>query len=204
MYLIGLTGGIASGKSTAAAALRAAGAPVVDADALAREVVEPGRPAYDAIVRAFGPSVVRPDGRLDRAALGRLVFADEARRRELEAIVHPAVGAEIEAWLARQKDAGAPAAVLEIPLLFESGWDRRVDESWVIDVPVETQVERLVRRDGLSREEARARVAAQLPREERLRRATRVFFNDGDVESLKAAVTAAWREVLAKIGGGAA
>ncbi|MBE3590028.1 MAG: dephospho-CoA kinase [Firmicutes bacterium] len=201
MYRIGLTGGIASGKSTAAAALRAAGAPVVDADALAREVVEPGRPAYDAVVRAFGPSVLLPDGRLDRAALARIVFRDEARRRELEAIVHPAVGAEIEAWLARQEAAGERAAVLEIPLLFESGWDRRVHECWVVDVPPEMQVERLVRRDGLTPEEARARLAAQMPREERLRRATRVFRNDGDVEALRAAVVAAWREVLARVGG---
>lgn len=198
LRVIGLTGGIASGKSTAAQALRDAGAPVLDADDVARLVTAPGGPAYDAVRKAFGDAVLRDDGTLDRAALGRLVFADPDARRRLESIVHPAVSAEIERWLDERRKAGSAAAVLVIPLLVETGWDRRVDEVWVIDLSEETQLARLAARDGLNRDEARARLAAQASRTRRLAAATRVFVNEDAPDALRDAVVRAWREALGR------
>lgn len=190
---VGLTGGVASGKSTVAALLRELGAVVVDSDVLAREVVEPGTPGLAAVVGAFGPAVLTADGALDRPALGAVVFGDEAARRRLEAILHPLIRAR-----AAELEAAAPegtVVVHDIPLLVETGQADRFDAVLVVDVPVETQVERMVRDRGMSREDALARVAAQADRELRLAAATHVVDNTGTREDLRDRVT----EVLEKL-----
>jgi dephospho-CoA kinase len=190
---VGLTGGVASGKSTVAALLRELGAVVVDSDVLAREVVEPGTPGLAAVVAAFGPEVLTADGALDRPALGAVVFGDEAARRRLEAILHPLIRAR-----AAELEAAAPegtVVVHDIPLLVETGQADRFDAVLVVDVPVDTQVERMVRDRGMSREDALARVAAQAEREQRLAAATHVVDNTGTREDLRDRVT----EVLEKL-----
>ena len=190
---VGLTGGVASGKSTVAALLRELGAVVVDSDVLAREVVEPGTPGLAAVVEAFGPGVLTADGALDRPALGAVVFGDEAARRRLEAILHPLIRAR-----AAELEAAAPegtVVVHDIPLLVETGQADRFDAVLVVDVPVETQVERMVRDRGMSREDALARVAAQADRDQRLAAATHVVDNTGTREDLRDRVT----EVLEKL-----
>ena len=190
---VGLTGGVASGKSTVAALLRELGAVVVDSDVLAREVVEPGTPGLAAVVEAFGPEVLTADGALDRPALGAVVFGDEAARRRLEAILHPLIRAR-----AAELEAAAPegtVVVHDIPLLVETGQADRFDAVLVVDVPVETQVGRMVRDRGMSREDALARVAAQADREQRLAAATHVVDNTGTREDLRDRVT----EVLEKL-----
>lgn len=196
MRVIGLTGGIASGKSTAAQALRELGAPVVDADDLAHAAIEPGGAAYEAVREAFGEAILRADGTIDRKRLARLVFRDPEARRRLEAIVHPAVTHALAEWIEAQRRAGAPAAVVVVPLLVETGWHRRVDEVWVVDAPEEVQIARLRARDGLGEEEARVRIRAQASRAKRLRAATRVFPNDGDAAALREAVAQAWRSLV--------
>jgi len=184
---VGLTGGVASGKSAVAALLRELGAVVIDSDQLAREVVEPGSPGLAAVVEEFGETVLTGDGHLDRAALGSLVFGDEASRRRLEGILHPLIrarAAEAEA------EAGSGALVVhDIPLLVETGQADRFDAVLVVDVPVETQVERMVRDRGWSAEDARSRVAAQADREERRAVATHVIDNTGTHDDLRERVT---------------
>ena len=195
MLRVGLTGGIASGKSAVADELAAHGAVVVDADVLAREVVEPGTPGLAAVVSRFGPQVLTPDGRLDRPGLGRLVFADAAARRDLEQIVHPAVRARA-AELERAAPAGA-VMVHVIPLLVETGQADDFDLCVVVDLARATQLQRLRQRNDLSREEAEARLAAQASREERLAVADRVLDNSGSPEALREAVAALWAELTA-------
>jgi dephospho-CoA kinase len=184
---VGLTGGVASGKSSVAAILTELGALVVDADQLAREVVEPGTPGLAAVVDAFGPRVLTEDGRLDRPALGAKVFGDEAARRRLEGILHPLIrarAAEVEA-------AAAPGTLVvhDIPLLAETGQADAFDAVIVVDVPVETQVDRMVRDRGWTREDAEARVAAQADREQRRAVATYVVDNTGTRDDLRDRVT---------------
>ena len=184
---VGLTGGVASGKSTVSAILERLGAVVVDADVLAREVVAPGTDGLAEVVEAFGPDVLSPDGSLDRPALGVLVFGDQARRRVLEGIIHPRVrarAAEIEA-------AAPPGSVVvhDIPLLTETGQGGSFDAVVVVDVPVGTQVARMVEQRGMTREDAEARVAAQASRAERLAVATYVVENTGTVDQLRDRVT---------------
>ena len=177
---VGLTGGVASGKSTVAAMLRDLGVVVVDADALAREVVAPGTPGLAAVVAEFGPDVLDADGALDRAALGRLVFGDPARRAALEAIVHPLVRAR-----AAELESSAPEGTLvvhDIPLLVETGQVGRFDAVLVVDVPTQMQVDRAVRDRGWPEEEARSRIAAQASRDDRLAAATYVLDNTGTRE----------------------
>jgi len=196
MRIIGLTGSIASGKSTVSAILREIGAPVIDADAIVHELQRPGTEVTAAIAREFGPGVIRPDGTLDRAALGRIVFADPERRRALEAIVHPAVRAEMLRRIESLRQEGRPAVVLDIPLLYESGWDRFVDEVWVVFVDRDTQKARLMARNGLSPEDAEVRIAAQADLDEKARRADRVIDNRGDLAGTRAQVLAAWQAVV--------
>jgi len=184
--LVGLTGGIATGKTTFAAALRAQGLPVVDADELARRVVAPGAPALAAIAEAFGPAVLGPDGALDRKALGRLVFADAGARRRLEAITHPAIRRAMEAETARLAAAGHDLVVYDSPLLYEAGLEGAVSLVVVVYAPREAQLARLQARDGLSRAEAEARLAAQLPIEEKAGRADAVVDNADDGRPLDA------------------
>ena len=193
MTRVGLTGGVASGKSTVSAILAELGAVVIDADLLAREVVAPGTEGLAAVVEEFGPDVLGPDGGLDRPRLGALVFADPERRRALESIIHPRVrarAAEIEA-AAR---AGA-VVVHDIPLLAETGQAASFEAVVVVDVPVEVQVDRMVRVRGMSEADARARIAAQADRDARLAVATYVVENTGDLDELRARVEEVYRTI---------
>ncbi|MCC7073971.1 MAG: dephospho-CoA kinase [Deltaproteobacteria bacterium] len=193
MKLIGLTGGIASGKSAVARMLRAAGVPVIDADLLAKEAVAPGTTTFGAVVARFGGGVLAPDGGLDRKALGALVFSDAAARADLNAIVHPAVAALAAERLDALRAQGAPLAVYEVPLLFESGLERVMGATLLVAAPEDLQVQRMATRDGLDEAAARARIAAQLPLEEKRKRATAVIDNDGTLEQLALRLGAAWR-----------
>lgn len=189
MLRVGLTGGIASGKTSVADQLAARGAVVIDSDVLAREVVEPGTPGLVAIVQRFGEEVLT-GGRLDRARLGALVFADPAARHDLESIVHPAVRARA-AELERQAPADA-VVVHVIPLLVETGQARDFDVLVVVDLDPAAQLERLRNRNGLSVEEARSRMVAQASRVERLAVADHVLENDGPPEDLARQVGQLW------------
>jgi dephospho-CoA kinase len=193
MLRVGLTGGIGAGKGEVARRLAAYGALVIDADQVAREVVAPGTPGLDEIVRAFGAGVLRADGSLDRESLGELVFSDAALRGQLNAIVHPRVGErmrEIE-----ETAAAADVAVHEIPLLAEGGLASAFDVVVVVDAPPEVQVERLVSMRGMTRPQALARMSAQASREERLAVATFVVDNSGTLEDLDGQVAALWAEL---------
>lgn len=190
---VGLTGGVASGKSTVSARLAELGAVVIDADVLARQVVAPGTEGLEEIVAEFGEDLLTPEGELDRARLAALVFHDESSRRALEAIVHPrvrAAGGQLER--AAPEDA---VVVHDIPLLVETGQAGAFDAVVVVDVPVETQLERMVRDRGATPEEARARIAAQAGREERLAKATHVVDNAGSPAELRTAVTELYAEL---------
>lgn len=184
MRVVGLTGGIGSGKSTLAAEVRGLGVPVVDADAVARAVVAPGTPALAEIAATFGPEMLRPDGALDRPRLGALVFRDAAARRRLEAITHPAVRAATAAELSRLAAEGTALALYDVPLLYEAGLEATLDAVIVVWVPRAVQLERVCRRDGLSRAEAEARLAAQLPLDDKAARADAVVDNCGPREDL--------------------
>lgn len=186
--IVGVTGGIASGKSTVARAFAAHGIPWVDADDVAREVVEPGEPALADIAERFGPRVLLADGSLNRRALREIVFADEAERRWLEGVTHPRIRQRILAHLARLEAEGAPYVLLVSPLLFESGQSELVDRCLVIDVPESLQIERTAARDDVDEAQARAIVAAQIPRSERLARADDVIDNTGGEDDLAAQV----------------
>lgn len=196
MRVIGLTGGIASGKSTVAGILAKLGAAIVDADQLAREVVVPGEAAYQAIVAEFGAGILHPDGTINRLALGKLVFADPAARRRLERITHPAIARRAEERLAALKEAGTPVIVYMAPLLIEAGATSRVDEIWVVYADRETQVARLMARDGISRTEALQRLAAQMPMEEKRTYGKVVIDNRGAPEETERQVREIWdREI---------
>ena len=186
-FIVALTGGIASGKSEVERRFRALGVHVADADLVSREVVEPGTPGLAEIVDAFGPGALDAQGRLDRAAMRRRVFADDEARRRLEAIIHPRVRAALRAACAAAPGAYAIAA---IPLFAEAGraaydW---VDRVLVVDVPVEVQLQRLLRRDGIDEALARRMIGAQASREERLAVADDVIANDGGLDALDTAV----------------
>jgi dephospho-CoA kinase len=183
---VGLTGGIGSGKSTVSGIMRELGAIVIDSDLLAREVVAPGTPGLAQVVDAFGPDVLTPDGTMDRAKVGAIVFADPEQRQRLEGIIWPLVG---RASAALAATAGPDDLVVhDIPLLVETGQQSAFDAVVVVDVPVEVQVERLVRDRGMSGEEARARIAAQATREQRRAAATHVIDNTGTIEDLRSRV----------------
>jgi dephospho-CoA kinase len=191
---VGLTGGVGSGKSTVAKLLAGHGAVVIDADAIAREVVEPGTPGFDAVVEAFGADIVGPDGRLDRPALAAIVFGDEQRRVQLNAIVHPLVGQRtIEVAQAAAPDA---VVVYDIPLLVENDMASGFDFVIVVAADVATRLARLEAR-GMAEADARERMAAQASDEQRRAVADAVIENDGSLDDLGAAVDAVWERLLA-------
>ncbi|MEU4389406.1 dephospho-CoA kinase [Kribbella sp. NPDC023855] len=195
MLRVGLTGGIGAGKSAVAARLRERGAVVIDSDLLAREVVARGTDGLAEVVEAFG-DVLTADGELDRPAVGRIVFGDEVARRKLEAIIHPRVRAR-----AAEIEAGAPAdavVVHDIPLLVETGQSDKFDLLLVADVPVEVQLERLTRDRGMTEEEAKARIASQATREQRLAVADVVVDTSGSLAALDARIDEIWPTLAAR------
>jgi dephospho-CoA kinase len=181
-YRIGLTGGIASGKTTVARLFEALGVPVIDTDVLAREVVAPGQPALGQIAARFGTSVLLPDGSLDRAALRAIVFADPAARADLEQLTHPAIRALLEE---RSAAMGGDYQILVIPLLVETGRRTPVDRVLVVDAPEELQIRRLQARDGSTLEQAKQALATQVSREARQAAADDVIVNDGSLGALR-------------------
>ena len=196
MLRVGLTGGIASGKTAVSNALGERGAVVIDADVLARQVVEPGTPGLAAVVERFGTDVLAHDGRLNREALGRLVFADPGARRDLEAIVHPAVRARAAAI---EADAASDSVVVHvIPLLVETGQQDDYDVLVVVDVEPDRQLQRLRQRNGLDTEAANARISAQATRAARLAVADIVLGNDTDLAGLLDQVDRLWRDLRAR------
>ena len=195
MKIIGLTGGIATGKSTVARLLAEQhGARIIDADQLSREVVAPGSPALVPIAELFGPEVISADGTLDRQAVRKLVFSDPARRRALEALLHPAIAELALLRLEEARQAGASVAVYMAPLLIEAGATDRVDEIWVVTVKPEAQLSRLMARDQCSLEQARQIVAAQMPLTEKERFGLVVIENSGSLEETARQVDTAWRK----------
>lgn len=193
MKKIGLTGGIASGKSTVSGILRDLGAVVIDADLIAREVVAAGTPGLGRVVEEFGPGLLTDSGELDRPKMGELVFADPDARKRLEAIVHPLV---FERIVELETAAGPDDVVVhDIPLLVESGVAGTFDAVIVVDAPAEVQLDRMLRDRGLTEEDARSRIAAQATREQRLAAATYVIENTGTLEDLRQRVTEVFKEI---------
>jgi len=196
LLILGVTGGIASGKSTVARMLEELGAPVIDFDILARQVVTPGEPAFQEIVAYFGKGVVGEDGRLDRKRLSGIVFQNPDQRRILEGMTHPRI---LEAFRHRirqlaQEDPGAVIQAV-VPLLFEVGLDPLVHKILVVYVSPHTQIQRLMRRDGITREEARRILDAQMPIDEKAARADFVIRNEGDLEETRKQVAALWNRL---------
>ncbi len=193
MIRIGLTGGIASGKSTVAKLFGALGVPIIDTDQIAREVVEPGQPPLERLVERFGTGILTPDGHLDRPKLREIVFSDPKARADLEALTHPAIGTAVEALSAA---AGGPYQILVIPLLVEKGLGARLDRVLVVDCPEELQIHRLQARDGSTLEQAQAILNAQTSRAVRLKAAHDVILNESDLGSLRDQVSALHRRYL--------
>jgi dephospho-CoA kinase len=199
---VGLTGGIGSGKSEVSRRLAALGAVVIDADAIAREVVLPGTDGLAEVVEAFGPEVLRPDGSLDRARLGDIVFASPEQRARLNAIVHPRVGAR----MAELESAAGPGAIVvhDVPLIAENNLAGNYDLVVVVDVPAAVQARRLVRRRGMTREQARARMTAQASRKQRLAIADIVVDNSGSLSELDRQTGDLWSQLRRRASGTAA
>lgn len=199
VLVAGLTGSIATGKSTVSAILRDLGAFIVDADRVAREVVRPGTRAWEAIVRIFGAEVLQPGGEIDRERLGRIVFNDAAMRAMLEEVVHPEVMSAMDEQVSAIRQ-GSPDAlvILDVPLLIETGMHRGLSEVIVVYCPEDQQITRLMVRDTISRDEALARVRAQLSIEEKRRYASLIIDNSASLEETRAQVEAAHRDLTAK------
>ena len=195
LYLIGLTGNIACGKSTVLAMLQDLGAAVIDADQVTRQVQQPGEPVYQAIIEAFGEAIlVAPGGPIDRQRLGAIVFSDPQALRRLEQIVHPAVHARILAWLDGVAS-HAQVAVIDAVKLLEAGWKQVCDAIWVVTCTPEQQLRRLIETRGMSESEARMRIAAQPSQESRAAQADIVIDNSGSLDATRAQVNAAWERV---------
>lgn len=200
MRIVGLTGGIGSGKSTVAEMLVKLGAQLIDADKLAREVVRAGTPAWQEIVDWLGPDILLPDSSLNRKRLGELVFSDPEARARLDQITHPCIGAALRQALAASASAGAELVVIDVPLLFEVGWDKLTDETWVVYVDETTQLERLMTRDNLSRRESAARIDSQMSLKDKVRLADVVIDNSNDTGSTREQVEAAWKRTKSAAG----
>lgn len=197
-YIIGLTGGIGCGKSEAAACLKRLGAAHVDADAISRALTAEGGEALPAIRERFGEAVFCEDGTLNRAVLGDIIFSSEAHRRGLEAIIHPLVQKNVLAQIEEAGARGDKVAIMDVPLLFETGMDVLCDETWVMAAEPETQLERVMAR-GLTREQAQARVNSQMSTEERSARATRVISTERPIEKTQSELTGLYQQVLRRL-----
>ena len=197
---IGLTGGIGSGKSTAAKILAELGAPAIDADKVGHEIYQPGAPAYQELIDAFGEGVLAPDRTIDRRKLGPIVFADPAALRRLNAIVHPKMYARMGEMVAAMRRAGETRPnVVEAAILIEANWQPLFNEIWLVTAARERVIERIERDRGLKPEQTEARIRAQLSDEERRKHATAEIRNDGTLEELRDAITRLWRDTLARI-----
>lgn len=199
-HVFALTGGIGSGKSTVARFIAEAGVPVVDADRLAREVVQPGTEGLAAIVDAFGPSVLLADGQLDRKQLGSIIFADHKARARLEAILHPRIKHAADQAFAQHGEQGHALVCYEIPLLFETEQNLRYQPIVVVHVPETAQLARVARRDGLDEEEAERRIAAQLPLDTKAEEANYVIDNTGSLDETRAQTLAILSKIRAELG----
>ncbi len=185
VYILGLTGGIASGKSEAAKHLSSLGAMCIDADAISRAMTAPGGPLLPAIREAFGDEVFDEEGNLNRRALADVVFADPMQRRLLDSVTHPAIQKAMMDDVERAEEEGKPLVVLNVPLLFETGMDALCDETWLISLDRDKQIERLMERDGLTREQAIARIDSQMTLEDKESRATEIIDNRKSLDKLK-------------------
>ena len=195
MLVVGLTGGIASGKSTVSNLFQQLGVPVICADELAHEAVKAGSPALEEIRREFGDDSIDEEGNLDRAAMARLVFHDPALRKKLESIIHPRVAEGRDSLLEAFSLQGHTVVVVDVPLLYESGWEKEFDLVIVVHVPRSTQEQRLVDRDGMTREEARARLDAQMPIDEKRQRADKIVDNAGSLNGTREQVESILNEL---------
>lgn len=197
--IIGLTGNIGSGKSTVAKFLKEQGAKVIDTDQVARAIVEPGKPALRKIAENFGSDVLNNDGSLDRQALAKIVFNDPAARRKLNAIMHPLITREIKKEiLCYKKNRGhnAPALVIEVPLLFETGMEGLMDEIWLVTVDKPVQIQRIMNRDHVSEEHARQRIASQMPQREKIKKSHKTINNSKSLEHTYQQIVTLWKKVM--------
>ncbi len=192
MIVIGLTGGIGTGKSEVAQRLRELGAVVINADQVGHEAYTPHSETWQEIVKAFGERILQESGEIDRRKLGGIVFADPQELARLNGIMHPRMAGMVKARLQSLRESGTTVAVVEAAVLFEAGWDSLVDEVWTTDSPAEAVVDRLQARNGLGPEEARQRIAAQMSAAERAGRATVVIANSGDLATLDSTVQELW------------
>lgn len=199
MFVIGLTGGIGTGKSTVAEVLKEQGAPVLSADLVGHEVYLPGRPGYHDILHEW-PEVRSEDGTIDRKKLGGIVFSDPKELAKLNAITHPRMKGMMREKLADLEKTGAPVAVLEAALLLEARWDDLASEIWVTDIPPEIAAKRVAKRGGLDEQQVMERIRAQMSRDARKRRAQVVIDTSGDMESTKRQTLELWRELQARLG----
>jgi dephospho-CoA kinase len=194
LLLLGVTGGIASGKSSVTGMLREMGAPLIDLDRIAREVVEPGKPAWKEIVSFFGESILLKDGKLDRKKLSRVVFEDPEKRKKLERFTHPRINEAFEKSVEEiSRRFTDPIIQAEVPLLFEVELQHRFHRVLVVHIPPELQIQRLMQRDGISREAAQRILKAQMPIDEKARRADFVIHNEGTLEETRAQVKEVWK-----------
>lgn len=197
MKIIGLTGGIGTGKSTVSQLLAGLGAVILDADKVGHEALKPGSEVRERVVNEFGGSIVTAGGDIDRGRLGELVFNSQESRARLDRIMHPAMYEMVRAHLEKYRREGASTVVLEAPILIEAGWTPLVDEVWVTVAPEATVLKRLRERSGLSEAAARARIRTQLTSEERIRHADLVIDTDCSLEDLKKRVTTLWQKLQA-------
>lgn len=196
MRIIGLTGGIACGKSTVSYHLRELGARILDADAIAHALMAPGGKLYELYLDRFGEGILQPDATLDRRAIGRIVFSDPAERAWMDSVAHPMVRSTMTRELEEAREYGTRIAVLDVPLLFEAGWQDFADENWVVAVDEKTQLRRLMKRDACTEEAARGRIRAQMLLEEKIRLADVVIDNGKSVDHTYAQVDKLWKERL--------
>ncbi len=199
MYVIGLTGGIGSGKSTVAQMLKQKGAALLSADVVGHEVYQPGRPAWQEIVDAFGWQVVAGDGNIDRKKLGAIIFSDPEQLRRLNAITHPRMKELMREKLEAERASGARIAVLEAALLFDAGWDDLADEVWVTVAPPEVAAGRTAERSGISVDEAISRIKAQMSNEERIGRSQVVIDTDCPLEQTRRQVSGEWERLAERL-----
>lgn len=194
MKVIGLTGGIACGKSTASAYLKELGACIVDTDGISRETTKKGGRGYEAVLKHFGDGLLTESGEIDRKKLGGIVFSDEAKRRQLNELLHPIVIEESIDQMNKAREDGYAVCILDVPLLFESGMEKLCDETWLVYVSEEEQIRRILKRDGLDRAAAKARIDSQMPLEEKMKYADRAVDNSGTVEDMQRRLKALWEE----------